>query len=402
MLIPVYNPETVDYEKSFLANPISAGVTSIEVKQNERFAVDNRIMLGKMGAEKTEIVTVSAVNSNGTTLTVGTTVFSHSADDPVIVMQFDQVKVYRSTAGSGGTYSLLDTVAMDVDNATLQTVYNDSNGLATYYYKVSFRHSISGTESAQSDPIPGGGYARDKTGYIIDEVLQEVSDLAEQHITRNELLGYFNEVNDDLLASTSKPFDFLRTRTTLTRTANTAHVDFPTNSDGNQTMWKFDRMDYNFTDTSTDPDTDITYTLRVIPTEEFRNTYQDNTISSTTVDDKITVLSLDTALNRFRFNPPAKTTAGSVFYLYYWKFFTRIDSEGDTIETPTPRIYKLYFKGMYYRKRGVTENSYNATADRYLADYQIEKARYQQIDRVDKGTPRSFRPVNSIITEYRR
>jgi hypothetical protein len=191
MLIPVYNPETTDYEKSYLANNYSIGVTSIEVKNNDRFSANDRIMLGEEGQEKTEIVTVSAVNTNGTTLTVGTTVFSHSADDPVTVLQFDQVKIYRSTTGSTGTYSSIATVALDVDNDSLQTVYDDTSGLATYYYKVSFYHSLDALESALSDPIPGSGWLRDQVGHIVDEILQEVSDLQENHITRGELLGYF-------------------------------------------------------------------------------------------------------------------------------------------------------------------------------------------------------------------
>lgn len=401
MLIPVFNPETDDLEKSYLANAYSAGVTSIEVKNNNRFTANDRIMIGKMGQEKTEIITVSAVNANGITLTTGATVFSHSADDPVYVLRFDQVKFYRATS-SGGTYSVISTQSLDVDNADLQTKYDDTAGTSSHYYKFTFYHSISTVESAFSDIIQGSGWRREQVGNIVDEILQEVSDQQEANITRNELLGYFNDINDDLQTNVSKPYDFLHARRTLTRTINTNYVDFPTDSNGKQIMWKFDRMDYNFTDTATDPDTDATYTLKVIPSEEFRNLYSDNTISSTTVDDKIQVISLDTSVNRFRFYPPAETTSSTAFYLHYWKYFDTIDSEGDEIETPSPRIYKLYCKGMYYRKRAITEPSYSATSDRYFADYQVEKGRYKGIDRKDKGTPRSFRPQTTTIKEFRR
>lgn len=404
MLIPVYNPETIDYEKSYLADDYSAGVDTINTKNNDRFAANDRIMIGEMGQEKTEVVTVSAVNStNDTGLTIGLTQFPHSADDPITVLQFDQVKFYRSTTGSTGTYSVLATVSLDVDNETLQTVYDDTSGLSTYYYKVSFYHSVDAIESALSDPIPGSGWLRDQVGHILDEVLQEVSDLQEQHVTRGELIGYFNDVNDDLTTNVSKPYTFLHTRSALTRTANRNYLDFPTDSNGRQTMWKFDRMDYNFTDTDTDPDTDNTNTITVLPMDEFRNRYPDNTISATTVTDaKPNHMTLDTSINRFRFSHPAETTASNVFYLHYWKFFTAIDSEGDQIETPTPKIYKLYIKGMYYRKRAVTEPSYNAIADRWMADYIIEKNKYKPVDRKDAGTPRGFRPRNSTYKGYRR
>lgn len=402
MLIPVYNPETTDYEKTYLSDGSSIGATTIYVRNADRIAANDRIMIGEMGQEKTEIVTVSAVDSGKLSATIGATKFSHSADDPVTVMQFDQVRYYKSTTGSTGTYSLITTVDLDVDNAELQTIYDDTTGTASTYYKVSMYHSIDLIESAFSDPIQGSGFDRRQVGAIVDQILQEVGDTREVNVTRNELLGYFNDVNDDLTINVSKPYDFLHARTTLNRTANTNYIDFPTDSLDNQTMWKFDRMDYNYTDSTTTPTTDKTYTLVVIPPEEFRNKYQDNTIDSTTVSDVTKEMCLDTSVNRFRFYPPFETSGSSVFYLHYWKYFDEITSEADFIETPTPKIYKLYCKGMYYRKRGVTEPSFNNIADRYFADYAVEKAKYKGVDRKDKGTPRSFRPVDSTITGFRR
>lgn len=403
MLIPIYNPEVNDYEKTYLANPYAIGTTSIEVKNSDRLAANYRVMLGEMGQEKTEIVSVSSVNANGTTVVIGATVFEHSANDPVTVMQFDQVKYYRSTTGATGSYSLLTTVNLDVDNENLQTIYDDVSGLSTYYYKVSMYHSVSTVESSLSDPIPGGGFKRSQVGYIINEILQEVSDQNEVHVTRNELIGYFNDVNDDLTTNVGKPYSFLHARTTLTRTLGRSYIDFPTDSNGDPIMWKFDRMDYNFTDPATSPITDTTSTILVLPMDEFRNIYSDNTISTTTETDATPqAMALDTSVNRFRFSAPFLTTGAGVFYLHYWKFFDQIDTEGDQIETPTPKIYKLYCKSMYYRKRAVTESSYSATADRYAADYQIEKNKYKAVDRLDRGTSRSFRPQSSTNRIYQR
>lgn len=401
MVIPVINPETIDLEKSYLADPVAAEVTSLTVKNNNRFAANDRIMIGEMGQEKTEVVTVSAV-SGGTVLTVGTTVFEHAADAPVYKLLFDQVKFYRATS-LNGSYSVISTQNLDVDNANLTTSYDDVSGTISHYYKFTFYHSVSAVESSFSDPISGGGYRRNQVGNIVDEILQEVSDLNEVHVTRNEMLGYFNDVNDDLTINVSKPYDFLRTRTTLTRTANAITLDFPIDSNGDETMWKFDRMDYNFNDTTPDPDTNDMSTITILPEEEFRNRYSDIEVTATNVSDaKPVAMCLDTAVNKFRYWAPSATTASNIFYLYYWKYFTRIDSEGDLIETPTPKIYKLYGKGMYYRKRAVTEPAYNQTADRYFADYIVEKNKYTGVDRKDKGSPRSFRPETNTIKSFRR
>ena len=400
MLITTLNPSTDDYEKSYLANPYSAGITSVQVKNADRFAANYRIMIGEMGLEATEIVTVSAVAADNQTLTIGATLYAHAADDPVYVLRFDQVKIYRSTDG-GSNYSVLTTVNLDVDNADLETIYDDTTGTSSYYYKTSLYHSVSTLESALSDAIQGGGYKRNQVGYIIDEVLQEVNDPSEQHVTRSEILGYMNDVNDDLTINVSRPYDFLRARTALTRTAGVAYLDFPTDSNGDQSMWKFDRMDYNFVDSTTSPTTDITYTVKIIPEEEFRNRYSDNTIDSTTEDDKIVEMTLDTALQRFRYAPPSATTSSNVFYLYYWKYFTRLSTEGQEIETPTAKIYKLYIKWRYFEKRGASEPSYSRIAQGFQQEYVLEKANYSKVNRRDKGTPRGFRLAPTEYSDYR-
>jgi hypothetical protein len=400
VIISTLNPSTDDYEKSYLANPYTAGVTSIEVKNNNRFAANDRLQVGETGLEKTEVVTISSVNANGTTVVVGATVFDHEADAPVYQLRFDQVKIYRATS-STGTYTLLTTQNLDVDNADLATNYDDTTGTSAYYYKTSLYHSVSTLESSLSDAIAGTGYRRNQVGYIIDEVLQEVNDQAEQHVTRSEVLGYFNDVGDDLTINVAKPYDFLRARSALTRTAGRNYLDFPLDSNSDQTMWKFDRMDYNFTDSTTSPATDITYTVKIIPEEEFRNTYSDNTIDTTTEDDKIVVMTLDTAMQRFRYAPPSATTSSNVFYLYYWKYFDRISTEGQEIETPTAKIYKLYTKWRYYEKRSASEPSFRSLAQGYQAEYAQEKANYTKTNRRDSGTPRGFRPASSDFSNYR-
>ncbi len=399
MIITTLNPETTDLEKSYLASSYAVGTTSIVVKNNDRFSANDRIMIGEMGQEKTEVVTVSSVNADGVTMVIGATVFEHSADAPVYKLRFDQIKFYRSTTTVDGVYSVISTQALDVDNANLTTIYDDTTGTASYFYKMTMYHSISALESAFSDIIGGSGWRREQVGNIIDEILQEVSDKNEINITRRELIGYFNDVNDDLTINVARPYEFLHTRSALSRTANQNYLDFPTDDNDKQLMWKFDRMDYNFTDSTSD----LTTTIPVISMEEFRNTYANNTIDTTTVTDATPgVMTLDTAVNRFRFSAPFSTTLANTFYLYYWKYFDTIDSEGDVIETPTPKIYKLYCKGMYYRKRAITEASYNATADRYFADYLIEKSKYSSHNRKDQGTPRRFTVANNSFKTYRR
>lgn len=391
MIIPVYPPPIDDLERSYLSQGYSAGITAITVDNNNSFAQNDRVMIGEIGREKTEIVTVTGAVTAGTSLTIGATTFPHEADEPVTRLQYDQVKYYRSTTGTSGTYSILTTVALDVDNGDLVTNYDDTTGLSTYFYKVSYYNSVSGQESALSDPIAGSGYDRNTVGFMIDEILREIQEENEVFTSRTEILGWFNEVNDDLLTRVKKPYDFLRTRTTASRVAQDSsglgtYLSFPSD------MWKFDRLDYNFVDSTTSPVTNITYTVRMLPTEEFRNRFPDtlNSATSTNNSDTLQFGSIDTAVDKIRLWPPSDTSSTNVYYIYYWKTFTQLDSEGDTFETPTPRVYKLWSKAQYFLKKGAADPIIMGLANTYTQQYEAEVRKLRRAERKDAGTPRSF------------
>lgn len=391
MIIQAFNPSTADLEQTFLTLPISAGATVLTVKNNHKFAANNRILLGDMGTETAEILTVDSVTGTDTITLSGATGFAHAIDTPVFIMQFDQVKFYRSTSGIDGSYSVIATVNFDVDNDEKKTYYDDVNGLTSYFYKISFYHSIALAESDLTDAVKGSGYGQKQVGRIVDDMFIEFGEKIENStLTRQEIFAWMNEVNDDIHSTFTRPPDFAHTREAFTRTANRNYLDFPTDANGDQKMWKFDRMDYNFTDPATTPDTDTTYTLRVVSPEEFRDKYQDNTIDATIVDDQAQVMALDTALNRFRYYPPSKTTTSNVFYLYYWKYLTPFDSEGDEVETPTTKIYKEYIRAMYWYKLAKREKSFLAKADRCNQRYEAEKFKLQRFNHKDMGTPRQF------------
>lgn len=403
MIITAFNPLTDGLEKTFLSQSYPISVTSVEVKNNQRLNSNDRLLLGEMGLSQTEIITAGAPNANGTTLAIGSTLFSHPANTPIYQLQFDQVKFYRSTTGATGTYTVIATVNLDVTSSDLQTTYNDNSAQTGYYYKVSMFNSVSLVESALSDPIPATeGWTTNQVGYTIDQIYREISDPDEQFLGRDELFGYLNDVNQDLQLQASRPYRFLYSRDVLGRTANTDSFAYPTDSSGNQLMWKFDRMDYNFVDNTQNPAINQTYTVEIVPITYYRNRHRDNTIDSTTVNDTIQEMALEDSQQQFVFFPPSQTTSSAVFYLYYWKYFDRITTEGQTFETYSPHIYKLYVLEKFYRKRSIAEPAYLQLADRYGADYTTEKARYKSHDRIDQGTPRRFTSENWVTKSFRR
>jgi hypothetical protein len=113
----------------------------------------------------------------------------------------------------------------------------------------------------------------------------ELSDANEDNLTRDEMLGYINECNDDILANTVKPLNILYQRTVLPRVAGANTLAWPTSSNGLNSMWKFDRMDYNYIDDTTTPVTNTTFTVPIVDLPYFRNRWINNNATQATPSD---------------------------------------------------------------------------------------------------------------------
>lgn len=405
MIITLQNPTVEGLEKTYLSQSYNFGTTSIEVKNNQQFLANQRILIGEPGLAYTEVVTTGSPSANGTTIPIGATLYSHEADTPIYLLQFDQGKFYRSINGIDGNYTLLanNPVNLDFTSEDLSTTYNDNSSQAGYYYKMTVFNSISSVESAFTDPIPAiTGWARNQAGYLIEQVYTELADANEENLTRNELIGYMNEVNDDLIMQVVKPYNFLYSRTVIPRVAGSNTITWPKDSNGNNTMWKFDRMDYHYVDNTTTPVTDTTSTLSVVDLPYFRNRWTTNQNDSTTRDDVIQEMALNEAEQTFNYYPFSATNYSDAFYLYYYSTLSEITSEGDVIQTPSPKIYKHYISYKYYLKKAVSEPNYLAIANKHQQDYVFERARYKSQDRRDIGTARSFHNAGWVRKSYNR
>ena len=405
MIVSLKNPSVDELEKTYLAQSYNFGITSVEVRSNIQFTANQRILIGEPGLASTEVVTTSSVGGDGTTIGIGATLYPHDADTPIYLLQYDQAKFYCSTTGINGAYGLLPNCPENLDftSEDLSTTYNDLNAASGYYYKITVYNSISMVESNFSDPIPSiTGWARNQAGYVVEQMYDELSDANEQNLSRDEMFGYMNEVNDDLLAQVVKPYNFLYTRTVLPRVAAATSIAWPVDSLGNNLLWKFDRMDYNYVDNTQSPATNETFTVTVTDLPYFRNRYTSNENDSTTQDDIVQEMALNEATHEFDYYPASATSSGSVWYLYYYSFFSAITSEGNTLQTPTPKIYKHYIAYKYYLKKAVTEPNYLAIANKHQQDYVYERARLKGQDRRDVGTPRRFKNEGWVRKSFRR
>lgn len=380
MIITAFNPDISTYERTSLTIPSTAAGSTLTVKNTDRFSNTNRILIGSMGREKSEIVSVSG-SPTATVITTGAQIYPHSVDDQVYNMRFDQIKFYRSTTGIAGAYSLLTTVPMDVDNADQATYYDDAAGLATYYYKTSYYNSVTTIESLLSDPIPGAGYDPFSAGSIIDQVMREVGDQDGTTAVREEYYAWLNEVNYDLQKRMKKPYDFLKRDLAVNVTAGQP-VAYPADA------LHIDSVEYSYSlggyVNVYNPDVvyyDEWIALTGQPTFQIAN-------------DRIEKIYFDDTNKVVQTFPKFANNQVGTWLWHYWKTFTYISSDGNIVETIDPKIYKMYLKAQYFRKKAAREERFMAVSDRWVSDYNIELAQVVKYNRKNIGKTQSFRMEN--------
>lgn len=378
MIIKAFNPETFDLEKTYLSSFTAAAATSLPVKNNSEFAVDNFVLVGEMGQEKSEIRKVASVNANKLAIGIDALLFDHNADASVFKMPYDKVRFYRRVSAEAAP-TLQVTVDIDVDDADSLTKWDDVASLTTYYYQTSFYNSETDEETELSDPIAASGYDLLSAGAIIDQVVRRVRDTGYTVLSFNEYIDVMNEVGSDLITQAQKPYRFLRRKALLNTIANQSYVDLPTD------LWKFNHV---FTGYSNG--TAITYTQREPLSEEQFNQRYDN--PNYPAQDTIIDIAIDEEESRILVHPKPKTAQTGIIKLSYYKGFSPITKAGDLIETPNNLIYRYKLMAEYYSAKSEVDRQWINLAQKYEEKYGSEVVKMQRANRLDVGTPRSMRP----------
>ena len=142
MIVSAFNPDTSDLEKTYLSDFAGTGETVLKVKNNDRFIVGRRILIGQMSGEKSELGTVSAINSNKLAITLSPgLLFDHNADTSIFLLTYDKVRFYRR-ATQVSAPSLQVTVDIDVDNIDGITRWDDTSSTTANWYQYSWYNSI--------------------------------------------------------------------------------------------------------------------------------------------------------------------------------------------------------------------------------------------------------------------
>ncbi len=148
---------TAGLEYTEVATAIEVAGESLVVDSTEGFSANDYIIIGNLNTEKTEIIKITSV-TNSTTLVIAAVTYAHAVNSPVRYIPYNQVKFYRSTTETG-TFTLIATEIMEVDNESGNTLYNDTSGTTSSWYKTTYYNEGTGVETAVTDSVAvKGGY----------------------------------------------------------------------------------------------------------------------------------------------------------------------------------------------------------------------------------------------------
>ena len=389
MIITAFNPDISDNEKTYLSTLVTEGSTTLPVKNNDRFVSGNRVLIGGMGAENAELATLNSVASDKLSLGISSaTSFDHNSNEPVYALEYDQIRFYRADSETG-TYTAQTTVDIDVDNADKMTRWDDTTAVATNFYKIAFYNSVTTVESDLSDPVQASGYQRKNIGAIVDGVVRRVRDTGFTVLSFEEYMDIANEVGDDLITQAMKPYAFLKRSVELDTVVGKNYIDILSLVPD---FWKFDYVEI---DQNTYGSNTNYKEVTPLSIEQWNQRYSNTSLAGS---DMVSDVAIDDRTKRLYIYPTPKTARSKKIILHYYKTFTELKTSGDTIETPNPTIYRYKLMAEFYSAKAEVDKQWITLSEKYENKYGNEVVKMQRVNRLDVGTPRSFRSPRA----YRR
>lgn len=139
------------------------GVSTLTVQNNAGFTAADYFVVGTLGSEVTELLTVSGTTGETTITPSASTTLDHNRYDYVTKLFGNQMKVYRAANVTGlppadADFSILgDPFDLDIDRA--YTEHTDADGGSDYWYKFTYFNSATNAETnlADSKVVRGAG-----------------------------------------------------------------------------------------------------------------------------------------------------------------------------------------------------------------------------------------------------
>lgn len=195
--ISVAPPPVSPSQKTYLDATAAVAATSITVESNTLFEANDFIVVGKIGADRSEIRKVSTTSGTGTVTLSAGLVFDHPVNDPVQIIAYDKIKIFSSTS-EDGTYAEISGSPFAIAIEQNGTVIMDDLGTAATWYKIQYFNSYDSSVSSESDAIQGGGAKRNSVRELIDMVRFHMDLTDNNVVTDDKIISLFNESVDDL------------------------------------------------------------------------------------------------------------------------------------------------------------------------------------------------------------
>lgn len=173
MLLKIRNLLAEDAPYSNLSVAVNSG-TSLPVQNINGYEASYAVQIGKTGEERSEIKVLNGTTPAGTQVQLTSAIsYPHPEDTPVYNIKFDQIVVKRSSSGTSGAATPLGTISIQPDSE--YTTYEDASGASTYAYRASYRNSVTGDESINSDWLTDTGYSFYSLARIRERVKNRLS-----------------------------------------------------------------------------------------------------------------------------------------------------------------------------------------------------------------------------------
>lgn len=223
--VRIFHPE-LGSEFTRLSFDASIGDVSSTVENNAGFSANDLVVFGNPGEEKSEIITLTSVSGSTTLGHTGGLTFAHGARSRISQIKYDQAEIYRATA-EGGSYSLVTTIGLTIDE--IYTVYDDTAGTSSSWYKIRYLNSVTAATSDYSPEVQATGYTEDSLFSMVEEVLEDFNDENAVQVTRAQVRRYLRAGVRKLVMRMIKVMpDYRKQRTTQTLTSGTDAYDNPT------------------------------------------------------------------------------------------------------------------------------------------------------------------------------
>lgn len=223
--LKIFHPELLG-QGTRLSTDAAASATSSTVENNAGFAINDLLVYGSPGVEKSEIVTVTSVSNFDTVGHSAGLDFPHGAQTRIAQIAYDQVEISRATA-QGGSYSVVTTVNLSIDE--IYTVYNDTAGTSSSWYKIRYKNSVTSAFSDYSPEVQATGYEEDSLFSMTEEVLEDFNDSEGTQVSRLQIRRYLRAGQRKLTIRLIKAMpDYRKARTTQAFTSGDNSYDVPT------------------------------------------------------------------------------------------------------------------------------------------------------------------------------